>query len=196
MQNCVAGATKFGIERCGLFIAESKGADDLWFVALPGLVDDAEAIIVTQGDAQLGQLFVGNAGAKLAIERIGGGLAEREAVVFLDGLGEWRRVEQRAFDLIGVALQPFVGAKTRAGRKTGLSADGLFLGHDELNASFDERVKTFLSRQRGRVRQTLGRFQDFKLRLRDVATVPAHPGQHVVPLPLIPLKRLRPAWAG
>ena len=43
-------------------------------------------------------------------------LAQWEAVNFFDGLAQFRQVEQRALDLVGMALQPLIGAEPRAGR--------------------------------------------------------------------------------
>jgi hypothetical protein len=130
-----------------------------------------QAVVIAQGHDEFGQFFIRNAGAKLAVQRVGRRLPEREAVNFFDGLGELRRVEQHAFDLLGVAFQAFVCAETRAGGTPKLTANGFFLGDNKLDAFSDKLMMIFLPRRRGRVRQTFSGFENFKLRLGDVVAV-------------------------
>ena len=49
-------------------------------------VDEAQPVVVAQRHDQLGELLVRDARAQLAVERVGGRLAEREAVDLLDRL--------------------------------------------------------------------------------------------------------------
>ena len=50
---------------------------------------------------QFGESFVGNAAAEFTVEDVGGGLPQRITVDFLDGLAQFRRVEERhALDII------------------------------------------------------------------------------------------------
>ena len=118
---------------------QTERADNSGFVRLFLLVDDAQAVVISQSHDEFGQLFVRNAGAKLAVQGVSRGLPEREAVDFLDGLGELRRVKQHAFDLFGVAFQAFVGAESRARGTPKLTTDSFFFGDDKLDAFSDER---------------------------------------------------------
>ena len=79
------------------------------------LVDDAEAVVVAQGNDKLGEFVIRDAGAKLAIERVGGRLAQGEPIDVLDRLGQLGRVEQRAFDLLDVAFEPLISGLSRLG---------------------------------------------------------------------------------
>ena len=71
---------------CGSWISSSS-----WMTA--------ETVFLAQSDHELGQVVVADAAAKLAVERVDGGLAQGEAVDVVDGLGELRLIEQRALDL-------------------------------------------------------------------------------------------------
>ena len=67
-------------------------------------VDDAKAVVVAKRNHKVGEFVIGNTRAKLAIHGVGSGLPEREAINLLDGLGKLRRIEQCAFDLVGIAF--------------------------------------------------------------------------------------------
>ena len=68
------------------------------------LLDQAQAVLFAQGHDQLGQVFVADAGAQLAVERIRGRLAQRVAVDLVDRLAQLRVVEQRALDPLRIPL--------------------------------------------------------------------------------------------
>ena len=96
--------------------SQPERADDLRLAGLLLLVDQAQPVVVAQRDDELGQLVVGDAGSQLAVERVGrptgaagSGRCPRWPCA---SSGESNSVP---FDLLGVALQPLVGAEAGAG---------------------------------------------------------------------------------
>src|SRR5262249_41263558 len=109
--------------RSPLRAGQPQRANNVRLAGLLLVVDQTEPVLIAEGDDQLGQVLVGNPAAQLAIEGINRRRAERVAVNLVNRLEQLRRLEQRALEPVGVALQPLVAAEARAGRPSELPAD-------------------------------------------------------------------------
>ena len=131
-----------------------EGTDDLRLVGLLLFVDDAQPIFLAECDRR--SSAKSSSEIPLRSWRLSVSVADlpqRIAVDVLDGPAKLLRVEQRALDLVGVALEPFVGAEAGAGRPPKLAADGLLLRRDQLDRLSDKVVVILLPRQGRRVRR-------------------------------------------
>ena len=162
--------------------AETQGTNDAWLVASLFLVDDAQSIFFAQGNDQLGKVFVTDAAAELAVESVGGGLAQWVAIDVLNGTLEGIGVEERAFDGLGMVLESFVGAVARTGRPTELPADRFLFHGDVLHTGLDEGMVVVVAGHSRSVRSTLGGFEDGELRFSDRFPGSIDPGEGVVAL--------------
>ena len=90
---------------------KSQRTDDTRFLGLLFLVNNTQAVFFTQLDHRLGQVFITDATAELAVQDVDGHLPQRIAVDVFNGSAQLLAIEQRVFDLIGVALEPFIGAE-------------------------------------------------------------------------------------
>ena len=84
--------------------ANSQRANDLGFASLSVFFGDAKAIFLVQGEDKIHKLFIGDAGAKFAVEQIPGSLGQRSVVDIINGMMERLDVEERIFHLRGVIL--------------------------------------------------------------------------------------------
>ena len=105
---------------------------------------------------------------------------KRIAINFLDHFRELWRVEERSFDVLGILLEPFVGAEACAGRTAKLATNGLFFVDDEFHRAFDQLMVIFLSRQTGSVGLTFGGAQNVELRFSNCFAILIHPGERIV----------------
>jgi hypothetical protein len=87
-----------------------------------------EAVFVPQRDHQLGQLVVRDTGTQLTVQDVDRRRPQRVTVNVVDRVVEVRKVEKRAAQALGVALEPLVGAVAGAGRTAELAAGSLFGG--------------------------------------------------------------------
>jgi hypothetical protein len=96
-----------------LILDQPQRADDLWLLGLAFIFDQAQAVLTPQRHDQLGQVFIADAGAQLAVQRVRGRLAQRVAVDVVNRLEQLRIVEERTLDPLCIPLEPREGAKPR-----------------------------------------------------------------------------------
>jgi len=131
---------------------------------------------------------------KLAVQGVRRGLPEREAVNFLDGLGELRRVKQHAFDLFGVAFQAFVGAESCARGTPKLTTDSFFLRRRQTRRLFGRANDDFPAGATRVCPADIRRPSEFQnWRLGDVVAVLVHPGQGIIAFRSAEINQPRPA---
>src|SRR5262249_5999326 len=106
--------------------------------------------------------------------------AEWEAVDFLYGLGQFRRIEQRSLYVLRIAFEALVGAEPSTRRSAQLSTDGFFLGGDKLHGLPHKIVMVLLPRYMWRFRNAFGRFENLELRFRDAVSVLVDPCERVI----------------
>lgn len=64
---------------------------------------------------KLDELFITDAGAKLAVEQVAGGLSQWRLVNFVDGLVKRFNIEQTVFHSSRIILEPLINAAASAG---------------------------------------------------------------------------------
>jgi hypothetical protein len=73
-----------------------------------------------EGEDEVGEFFVGDAGAEFVAEEVAGGFGERGGVEGVNGLVQGLGVEEGVFDFRGVVLEALVGAAARRRALAGL----------------------------------------------------------------------------
>src|SRR6266568_836079 len=117
--------------------AQSHGTNDCGLLHLLFLFDLAQTAIFAQGDNQLREPMVGDAGAQLTIERICGRGAKRKTINFFNRLDELLRVKECSLHRLRMSLKALIGAKTSPGWATQLSTHRLFFPRNMLNSLLD-----------------------------------------------------------
>ena len=166
-----------------MLLNQAQGTDNARLLGLLGLFDVAQATFVAQGNHELGKGLIGDAASELAIERVDRRLAQRVAIDLIDGLEEFLRLEQGAFGLSSISLEPLVSAEASAGGPAELAANGLFFLNNEFDPFTDKLMVPFVPRQGGGIRLACCSLEDGELRFGDAVAVLIYPGQCVVALP-------------
>src|SRR5258708_4597787 len=109
-------------------------------------MDNRQTAFLAKLDYPAGQILIADTAPQLPVQGVHRDLAKRIVVDVLDGAAELLAVEEGSLDIVGVALEPFVGPEPSPGRASELAADRLLLLGDQLDCLADKAVM---------VRQTL-----------------------------------------
>ena len=93
------GAGALEVERHRSVFTDAEGADDFGFAGFDVILRDAQAVLLMEGEDKGDELFVANAGAKLAVEQITSGFGQRRFVDVVNRVVEGLDVEQAVLDL-------------------------------------------------------------------------------------------------
>ena len=145
-------------------------------------VPDAKPVVVSERDDQLREGLVRDAAVQLAVQRIHRCLTQGIAVNVFDGAPQRIRIEQRAFDVFRIVLEPIVRAKPRARGPTELTAHLFFLAGNVLCGFANQIVVGLVARQGRRIGHAGGNAQNLELALGHAIALAVHPRQGIVPL--------------